>query len=461
MLREIFHDQFADIRRREWLPTVLMSAFFFLVIAIFWILKPLKRGLLVSYFGDAPVTFFGLTFGGAEAEQIAKFLNVIAAYVVVIVFTILARRFPRHWLVAILTAFFGASFAVYAYLLQDVQSQLVVWSFYVLGDMFNTAMVVVFWAFTDDIWTPEEAKRTYGMVGLGGVVGGLVGATIVNATVEEAGRPPLLLWAILPLALIVIIAFVVNRLTTTREERRENHAAAPRKTTPAALEGGKLVFASRYLLAIAAIVGIYELVSNLVDFQLASTVETRVAGDLPKDAFFAMVGQVTGAASIVVQLLLTSWIMKSFGVKVALLFLPIAIATSSLGFLLLPTLVFATAMSASDNALNYSINQSAREALYTPTDPEVTYKAKAFIDMVVQRFGKVVAVGLNLGFVAIVTEEVRWLSLVTLGLATAWCFLILQVGRRFNEKAEGGRDADELAGPPPLHRAPVPRKKLG
>ena len=61
---------------------------------------------------------------------------------------------------------------------------------------------------------------------------------------------------------------------------------------------------------------------------------------------------------------------------------------------------FAIAMSVSDNGLNYSINQSAREALYTPTTPDEKYKAKAFIDMFVQRFAKVLAVAINLGVTA-------------------------------------------------------------
>ncbi len=43
-----------DIRRQEW-PTALgLSFFFFLVIAVFWVLKPIKRGALIGFYADDP-----------------------------------------------------------------------------------------------------------------------------------------------------------------------------------------------------------------------------------------------------------------------------------------------------------------------------------------------------------------------------------------------------------------------
>ena len=193
---------------------------------------------------------------------------------------------------------------------------------------------------------------------------------------------------------------------------------------------------SKYLLAIAGIIGFYEIVSNIVDFQLSATIVRFIEGSTAKDSYFALVGQVTGIASIVIQLFLTSFVMKRFGVGIALMFLPISIFFGSLGFLILPTLMFATIMSASDNSLNYSINQSAKEALYVVTSKDEKYKAKAFIDMFVQRFAKVLAVVLNLGVVAYVSlENVRWLSTASILILLTWIGIVRFAGRRFDELA--------------------------
>ncbi len=184
------------------------------------------------------------------------------------------------------------------------------------------------------------------------------------------------------------------------------------------------------------IIGLYEIVSNIVDFQLSATIASNISGDLDKDAYFGIVGQITSIVSLIVQLFLTSFIMKRFGVGIALLFLPIAITLGSVGFLVLPSLLFVTIMSAGDNSLNYSINQSAKETLYTPTNQDVKYKAKAFIDMFVQRFAKVIAVVLNLGVAYWVgIRHVRWLSVASLVILVFWILLVNYVSKEFEIKS--------------------------
>jgi AAA family ATP:ADP antiporter len=432
LLREIFVRQYAGVPKQEWPKALLLSAFFFLVIATYWILKPLKRSLIINYFGDQPLRFLGATLEGAEAEQVGKVMNMIFAYLLVVLFTWLARRFRREYLVLIFAAAFSLAFVSYAAVIAR-PNDLIVWSFYVLGDMFNTAMVVLFWAYTNDLTSAAGARRTYGIIGLGGVVGGFAGATVVNSYVQQLGRAPLLLLCVVPMALVSAIAFATRgkasgAVPADDEDRREGKRGI-------AMEGARLVFRSRYLLGIAGIVGCYELVSSIVDYQLAATVERLIHDDLGKDAFFGLVGQMTGLGSICVQFLLTGFVMRTYGVRTSLLFLPAAVLVSSVGFLIFPVLAFAAAMSASDNALNYSINQSAKEVLYTPNHADVKYKAKAFIDMFVQRAAKVLAVVLNLAYAALVAEGVRWLSLILLAIVAYWFVLVFAVSRGFRIRA--------------------------
>ena len=435
--------QFFDIKRDEWPTALALSLFFFLVIAVFWVLKPIKRGVLISQYAQESLNLMGWTLSGSEAEQIGKVLNMIVAYGIVVLYTLVVRRFSRTHVVTIFAGLLSVCLVFFATVIGDPGAG-VAWSFYVFGDMFNTIMVATFWAFTNDITSSEQSKRLYGIVGLGGVVGGFVGATVVRAQVQDIGRPPLLLACVGALVVIVGIVYYVRSCcgegeygpTPPRKSQKEEHSVS------AATEGARLVFQSKYLLAILGLIGFYELVSNIVDFQLATIIEQAVQDPDARAAYFGLVGQVTGIGSIVVQLLVTGFVMNRFGVGVALLFLPIAILMGSIGFLIVPTLAFATAMSASDNSLNYSINQSAKEALYTPCSRDVKYKAKAFIDMFVQRFAKVVAVVLNLAFAAYVgLEGVRWLSVASIVVLVAWIGVVRFAGRRFQEQAQPGAEA--------------------
>ncbi len=201
-----------------------------------------------------------------------------------------------------------------------------------------------------------------------------------------------------------------------------------------AFEGARLVFRSTYLLSIVAIVGLYEMVSTIMDFQFSATVSHYLDG--PEiGAHFASVFAFTNWIALFVQLFLTSFVMTRFGVGVALLFLPVAALLGSAGFFVAPVLLLGSALNTCDNGFSYSINQSAKEVLYVPTSREEKYKAKAFIDMFVQRFAKAVAVGLSLLITTLASGfgSLRWLSLLTLVILTLWLTAVRYVGRRFRE----------------------------
>jgi AAA family ATP:ADP antiporter len=441
MLQRI-RQEFFDIRGGEWPKALGLSLYFFLVIAVFWVLKPMKRGVILNYFGEHPLEIAGWMLSGAQAEQIGKVLNMVVAFAVVGLFTWLVRRYARHYLILIFCALFGVLFLFFGGAINQIEAlgAGAVWSFYVMGDIWTTVMVATFWAFANDLNSGSEAERLYGIVGLGGVLGGFVGATVVSGFVETAGRAPLLFACLVPTAVIGGLAVWIHNREIASDPTAEDPCCPEEHEVVeegnAFLEGGRLVFQSKYLLGIAAVIGLYEMVSNVVDFQLSMLVEQNITSGPERDAFFGIVGQATSLVSIGVQLFLTSFVMKRFGVKVALLFLPMAILGGTLGFVILPTLAFVGFMSVSDNALNYSINQSAKEALYTPTTQDEKYKAKSFIDMFVQRAAKVGAVVLNLGLTALVVADVRWLSVAVGILLVAWIFVIRFLGRRYETRKD-------------------------
>lgn len=77
-------ERFFDLEGEEWPRALGLALFFFLVIAVFWVLKPMKSGMFLSYFSANPVEVLGWTLSGAQAEQLARVLNMVVAYLVVI-----------------------------------------------------------------------------------------------------------------------------------------------------------------------------------------------------------------------------------------------------------------------------------------------------------------------------------------------------------------------------------------
>ncbi len=141
---------------------------------------------------------------------------------------------------------------------------------------------------------------------------------------------------------------------------------------------------------------------------------------------------------MLVQLFVTSLVMTRLGLGAALAVLPVTLLAGSAAFLMLPILSVGSLLNTADNGFSYSINQSAKEALYVPVTRDEKYKAKAFIDMFVQRAAKAVAVVISLGVSLWLTDfaSVRWLALANVAIVALWFVAVSYAGRAFRLKTE-------------------------
>ena len=427
-----------NIRKEELPFSLLMSFYFFLVITSFWILKPIKKSVFIGFYDQTGFNLFGWQMRGSQAELLAKVLNMVVAFLAVLIFTWLARRLRRQQLSYVFTAFMIMVFVLFALVLRK-PTDLSAWSFYLFGDLFNTVMVATFFAFLNDSVAPEAAKRLYGLIVLGGVVGGAFGSMVLRAWIEDLSTAQWM-WVCMGLSMAIIgVAAVAGRMVS-KNPPPEKPAITTEEEKPGkknlALEGARLVFKSRYLLSIVAIVGLYEIISTTMDFQFTSTIEHFLDG-AALDKQFATMYMITNTFGMVFQLLLTSYIMTRFGIKTALMILPALIVLGSLGFVIFPILWVGSFLNL-ENGLNYSINQSSKESLYTPTSREEKYKAKAFIDMFVMRFAKSIAVGVNLAITTLFVSfsSIRWLGLFSLTMVVIWIIAARYAGNRFKEAVE-------------------------
>lgn len=407
-----------------------MFGYFFLTIVVFWILKPIKKALFLGYYDELGMHLAGSHLDAAQVELVAKLLNIAVAAGAVALFAWLSQRLVRERLAVAVCALCATGLSALALGLKSPGAG-TVWSLYLFGDLFSTLMVPTFFAFLNDSVSPDAAKRLYGPIGLGGVLGGTFGSTTTRGLIGQLDDSALV-WICVGLVVgIALLAIAAGRMSPRRElVSDEAEAEEPRK--PSLLEGVALTRRSSYLLAIVALVGLYEIVSTIVDFQFSATVAHLLEGEAIR-SHVASTYAITNWVAFGVQLLATSWVMRKLGVGAALLVLPLAIALGATGFLVVPSLWLASAMAVSDNGLNYSINQSAREALWVPTSPVEKYQAKAVIDMFVQRFAKGLAIGLSLAITLFFEDPgtVRWLSIGSLVVLAVWIGAARHAGRRF------------------------------
>lgn len=456
MLKSNPFKQIFNIRKNELPESLSMAGVFFLIITVFWIMKPIKKALFLGHYKEiGGLNIFNLLFDPAQTELLAKVGNMVIAFFAVWLFTILSKKYQREKLIYFFSAFCIVAMLAIASAL-SIPSTGLYWVFYFFGDLFSTIMVASFFVFLNDSVTPEKAKRLYGLIGFGGVLGGAFSTTILRGLQKAqimSNEQFLVICAGLT-ALIALLAFCasvsfdpIERSLEDDKSQEEAKKLRSSKKSSAAIEGGKLVFNSRYLLSIALIVGLYEMASTILDFQFSSAIINLV----PKEeigAAFTNAYMSMNVVAMFTQLFLTSFIMTRFGVGAALFILPVAIFGSSAAFLAYPAAFTGSLLIVSDGGFNYSVNQSAREALYVPTSQDAKYKAKAFIDMFIQRFAKVLAVVLGLVITMIFKQfsTIPYLSFLTFTILIFWLVAVKYLGGRFEEISQGGLvDADRSA----------------
>ena len=429
MMRFVRH--FVDVKRNEVGVSFLFFLMWFLVILVFQVLKPLKSGLFVENLG-------------AKIELYAKLANIGVAILVMIIYTYLYNRLGSRRLFVVLSAgFILALIGFSSILINDRPSNAANWAFYLFGDTWSTIWVTTFWAYLNEMTRPEQSKRLYGLIGGGAVIGGLVGGIVVWQLVKPLGTSTLLIGCATATGIIGLIIWGIETIASKpdssigRQVSGQERVSGDTKKMNAAFEGAKLVAASRYLIAIVLIVFLYELASQILDYQYKTAAES-LEGTGATQAFFGQIGTIVGVISVVTQLFLVSFIIRTFGLTTALLVLPVTMALASCVYFATPILWASALLYISDNAFSYSINQTARETLFVPMSADIKYKARAFANMFVQRTGKGAAILMALGLTSI---PIRFLSILAVIVIVIWGIFAFYAGQRFDvitsEKIEG------------------------
>ncbi len=158
-------------------------------------------------------------------------------------------------------------------------------------------------------------------------------------------------------------------------------------------------------------------------------------------SFFGYFNAGLNAFAFFFQLLLTSRIIRSLGIRPTLLIYPLALLflSAGLGTLAYASILPAILIKASDKSLAYSLNQSVRELLYIPISPEQKYRSKIFIDMFLNRFAKGIGAVILMILLFIFPtgpRNIRAISLTTMLLILGWILLNLRAGREYRSLVE-------------------------
>jgi len=420
---------FAHVKAGEGAIALLMFATVFSILCAYYVLKTAREGLILS--GG----MFGLR--GDELKIYATGVMAMLFVAIVPAYGALASRVRRIRLINVSYAIVLACLATFFVLGRaGVPVGLV---FYIWLGLLNMFLVAQFWSYANDLYSEEQGKRLFAIIAIGGAAGAIVGPRLAKL----ADTFTLMLVAAGLLAVVLALFNVVERLAVARPCVRAD------ATKPIGGDGGfSLVLRDRYLLAIAAMAIVSNLVNSTGEYVLANVAAEHAAQVVPdgdaaarREVIKAFYGDFffwVNLVGFLVQAFLVSRVIKRLGVRGALFVLPV-IAFGTYGAIAAAGgLALVTVAKTAENATDYSLQNTVRQALFLPTARDVKYKAKVAIDTFFVRFGDTVSailVGVGIHQFGLGGGE---LAVVNLGLVGVWFAIATVIARGHRRLTDEG-----------------------
>lgn len=358
-------------------------------------------------------------------------------------------------------------------------------SFYVMSELWGTMVLfTLFWGFANQITHMEEAKRFYGIFGIGANISGIAAGLFGQLLIDYAPSIPMgsiaqdQRWLYLLVGLVLVCGLIsmaifrwmhVYVLSVTRPDAHSDahdatslaHQKLPEIEKKEKIHLGlrdsfAYLLRSRYLLCIAVIVIAYNIIINLTEVLWKHEVKALYPSPMDYSTYQY---QVTTAISILATLtsaLVSGNAIRALGWTFTAMVTPVILLITSIGFFytffmkdalapwtlsvlgmepLALVVFFGTLQNCCSRAAKYSIFDATRELAYVPLSTTCQRKGKAAIDGVCSRLGKsggslmyqVVLLGC-----ANIVSSAPYIAMCLFGTLVIWIIATRLLGAQFN-----------------------------
>ena len=392
--------------RQEVIALLIAGLCFFCVLASYYVIRPIREQ-------------FASAAGGSQALPLLYSLVFATMLLLTPIYGALVSRFSRRIFVPLIYAFFvlcllgmGPFFRFSTDLALNAKV------FYVWVSIFNLFVVSIFWSCMADVFDPEQSKRLYGFVALGGTSGAIAGPLLAKQFVLSVGLNGLYLiaTAFLAVALICLLTLFARapsaKLQQVSPQGDTEKQVSPQGDTDkqvsperepttnvseAALggsmwEGAIATFSNPFVRRMALLLLCADGVATILYSNLSDYAKSAFTDAVAKTEFFATVDLWTNCLMIGLQVFAVRWLLSKAGAGRAMAWPNIFNVCVLLGIAIYADAAMIAVGLIITRGGGYGLVNPARESLFTRVSRDVRFKAKAFVDTVVWRGGDLIMV---------------------------------------------------------------------
>ncbi|NGX64130.1 MAG: ADP,ATP carrier protein 1 [Candidatus Anoxychlamydiales bacterium] len=469
-----FRSFFWPIHRFELKKVLPMFFLFFCFYFNYMILKDIEEPLVVTAPGS-----------GAETVAFIKLWVILPlAILFMFIYSKLLNKFSKKRVFYTVITFFISFYFIFAFVLYPLKDVLhphafadkltnilpvgfagfisIIrnWSFalfYAFGELWGSVGIsLLFWGFSNDITKVQDSKRFYALFGIGSSLAMMVaGPTIIHfANIRNILPSHIDAWGITLKCLMSIVAlsgliimglyYWMNRYVLSDEKFKPNEVkdTKNKKMSLSLKEAFKIVFKSRYLMFLAALVMGYSVSMTLGDIVWKSQLKLRFSDPNDYTAFRGFFTSMSSVLSLI-TLFIGGSVIRKWGWKKAAITTPIVLLISGIGafgfivfqdslkstisFLgttpLVLAIVFASIQNGFGKCCKLSFYEPTKEMAYIPLDDVSKTKGKAAIDVLVCKFSKAGGAFLLQALIIIfgsIAASVPYIALILFGVIAIW-----------------------------------------
>ncbi len=470
---------FTDVKAGEGFLSIVMALNIFLILNAYYVLKPIRGSLM----GNTSITIGDYVIGG---DELKAYLAVVMSFLLIFVvrqYGILASRASRIKVLNITSALVVVSLLAFFVVLRfyKLKGAPIAIVYFVWLGMVNVFLIAQFWSYANDIYTRGQGKRLFPIIAVGMNTGAILGAWLS----QDFGKKHYMLLMFSSAIVLGIVQLLYNLIEKrvvregtggAFEESEETVKDESRETLSE--EGGfSLVFKSKYLLSIAAMILLSNIVNTTGEFIVDKTFRSEVARYYPDNMFSPeWVAQIAdGEAALpegmpradvlaienpvdreekrdearrgygtsfygsfyfwvnlvgaLLQLFLVSRLFKFIGVRGAVFILPAIAMFGGILFGIIGTMLALRLYKTAENATDYSLQNTVKAALFLPTSRDEKYKAKAFIDTVVVRSGDALSAGVVAIGLHVFAFGTRQFAFFNVAIVVVWLYVCVRLFR--------------------------------
>ena len=419
---------FTSVEPGEAGTALLLMLELFLVLTAYYILKTVREPLI-------------LMGGGAEVKSYAAAGQAILLLAVVPLYSMLVNKVERVRLINGVTLFFISNLVLF-YLLARIGVPYLGVAFYLWVGIFSLMIIAQVWSFANDLYTENQGKRLFPLVAFGRSLGAIAGSLVAGQLFELGlGSFEMMLAA----AALLVVCMLITLAIRNREQQplaRQDTPQPDVKSTATPddqASGFALVLRDRYLLLIAVLLMLLNIVNTNGEYILASAIENIAANADPAareqifGSFYAGFFTWVNSIGAFLQLFAVSRILRLAGVRTALFVLPVIALGSYAVIASGAALAVIRGAKILENATDYSLNNTVRQALFLPTSRAAKYKAKQAIDTFFVRAGDVLSAGMVYVGVNLLGFGTRQFAMLNLVFIVIWLIVAAAIGARYRQ----------------------------